>query len=156
MAIFTVMMLGACASDHNNDNSPVKPANEQMKDVTDKSACQGVTPAGVSIFNTWRQTWASPNFMNTIAFRIGNGTTVVTNTCTMPDGNSADVSITVRTQVQGNQFTILEDKEDTSSSVRGGSKLDCNISVKAIVIPFSFTGRCLTLQVNGQSHLLVP
>jgi hypothetical protein len=149
LGILAISLIAICAC-HGGTSDPNAPLKEQLKDITDKSACVGSPKPGNSLFQTWRKTLASKNLRVEMSLEFDLKTVWANNTCYFNDGSSIDVSTSSPIRVAGNLVEILFDKESSWEEPNGdGEANSCAVAIKASAMSFAIVGDCLELNENG-------
>jgi hypothetical protein len=147
---------GACSDSGTDDKKNNNPfGNEDMKEVTDTRSCQGTPAPNLNIYSyEWRKQFVSEHFHSTLSLRVNlNSTATMTNTCFYQNGFSQSASVTVPTNVNGNNFQILQGDSRTETA-SDGSK--CSVGLQQTSVSFSFAGNCLGMSSGSNSTFWTP
>lgn len=157
-ALFT---LAACADSGSGSKGKTDPKDEnqlQTTDLTDRSSCQGATPAGLSIIgNLWTSKSAFEDGLimeNQITFEA-NSLTMVT---LVKEGDTTLDRLQIRPQasVTASTVQILSDESDRATFQRpDGRTLSLSIELGKSTLSYSFQGSCLLLKGEGADQQIL-
>lgn len=140
---WAILALMVCACGKNSDDSALPQSD--VKDITDRSTCNGTPPANATIFSTWHSKEAVGQIEVDTTVQVQANTATFTNTCIWPNHESVSVSLTLNSQVNGNQFTIIQGGENSAQDTVGDTIYQCDLNEPAITLTFGFVGNCLTV-----------
>ena len=151
--IGVLFLLSSCTQNSSDTSATVYPT---LKDVTDKTSCQGVPMPNATIFGTWTQNYSGDFVSVLYTFKVEATQTTVSATCTPNKAASVTVSVTVASAVAGNQLAILAENSNLSSMVIDGKTFDCEVDALVNTFTFAFAGNCLVLNNKGSLAYLIP